>query len=472
MMNYFQFCLLCSHPRSNSGKKNVKIFALICLCLSVFSSSGQAQIISTIAGNGTAGYSGDSSSALHCLLSNPWNSCVDRLGNVFIADQGNSVVREIEILNGNIYTVAGDHSTGYAGDSGLAIYASFYWPTSVAVDSAGNYYIVDSHENRIRMVDVSSGIVTTIGGNGSAGYSGDSGKAILATLNSPNDLAVNNSRDIFIADQNNHRIRKISHSTGIITTIAGNGNPGFSGDNGPAVSAELNYPAGVALDQSGNIYIADQFNERIREIDASTGFITTIAGNGQSGFSGDGGLATSARFSYPVDVSVDATGNIFVADFSNNRIRKINSVTGIITTVAGNGQSGLSGDGGLATVAKIGNPSGVTLDLAGDLFITQFNNHCVRKVSMSTGINELDIAHKIEVYPNPSNGTMMINIEAGDYSELKIMDLLGKVVFSKLLSSEQKSTLFEVSLQCPSGMYLVQLSSKDTSSIKKIIISR
>ena len=217
----------------------------------------------------------------------------------------------------------------------------------MAVDASGNLYIADTGNNRIRKVSA-TGIITTVAGNGSAGYSGDGGPATSAQLDGPEGVAVDGSGNLYIADTCNNRIRKVS-ATGIITTVAGNGSAGYSGDGGPATSAQLSLPAGVAVDGSGNLYIADSGNNRIRKVSA-TGIITTVAGNGSPGYSGDGGPATSAQLNQPAGVAVDASGNLYIADSSNNRIRKV-SATGIITTVAGNGFDGYSGDGGPATSA-------------------------------------------------------------------------------------------------------------------------
>ena len=217
-----------------------------------------------------------------------------------------------------------------------------------------------------------TGIITTIAGNGIAGYSGDGGLATNAELNNPYGVAVDSNGNIYIADTNNNRIRKVNSTTGIITTIAGNGTAGYSGDGGLATNAELYYPYGVAVDSNGNIYIADTYNNRIRKVNSTTGIITTIAGNGTAGYSGDGGPATNAQLNYPYGVAVDSSGNIYIADTDNNRIRKVNSTTGIITTIAGNGNPGYSGDGGPATNAELYDPSGVAVDSNGNIYIADY----------------------------------------------------------------------------------------------------
>jgi sugar lactone lactonase YvrE len=228
---------------------------------------------------------------------------------------------------GHIASQAGNGVLGYSGDGGPAASAEFSSPTGVAVDSSGNLYIVDADNNRIRKVTASTGIITTVAGNGTAGYSGDGGAATSAELDTPFGVAVDASGNLYIVDVNNDRIRKVTASTGIITTVAGNGTWGYSGDGGTATSAELFSPFGVAVDASGNLYIADSGNNRIRKVTASTGIITTVAGNGTAGSTGDGGAASSAELSYPTGVVVDSLGNFYIADYNNNKVRTVGSIS-------------------------------------------------------------------------------------------------------------------------------------------------
>jgi sugar lactone lactonase YvrE len=276
-------------------------------------------LITTVAGNGHYGFSGDGSAATNAQLNFPTGVAVDSIGHLFIADQGNNRVREVG-TNGIITTVAGKGVAGYSGDTGPATNAQLYSPTGVAVDSAGNLFTADQGNNRTRKVGT-NGIITTVAGKGAVGCSGDGGPATNAQLNSPRGVAVDSAGNLFIADEGNSRIRKVG-TNGIITTVAGKSAVGYSGDGGTATNAGLFQPAGVAVDNSGNLFIADTQDERIRKVDTN-GLITTVAGNGHSGYSGDGSAATNAELTFPAGVAVDSIGNLLIADEQNNRIREV-----------------------------------------------------------------------------------------------------------------------------------------------------
>ena len=342
-------------------------------------------VITTVAGTGTAGFSGDGGAATAAQLNWPWDVAVDGSGNLYIADTGNNRIRKVD-SSGNISTVAGTGTQGFSGDGAAATAAQLRIPTGVALDGAGNLYIADALNNRIRKVDSSGNISTVAGtgtgglgtdGLGTGGFSGDGAAATAAQLNGPSGVALDGAGNLYIADGGNRRIRKVS-ATGVITTVAGTGTVGFSGDGGAATAAQLS-PFSVAVDGSGNLYIADGGNYRIRKVDSS-GNISTVAGTGTSGFSGDGGAATAARLRSPRGVAVDGSGNLYIADRSNNRIRKVDS-SGNISTVAG----GSIGDGGAAVAARLHNPSSVALDGAGNLYIADWGNQRIRKVS-ATGV--------------------------------------------------------------------------------------
>ena len=306
------------------------------------------------------------------------------IGNVYIADTSNNRIRKVTVSTGIITTIAGTGSASYSGDNGAATSATLNNPFGVSLDASGNVYIADSDNNRIRKVTVSTGIISTIAGTGSTSFSGDNGAATSAALYYPFGVSVDSSGNVYIADYFNHRIRKVSVSTGIIITIAGTGTAGYSGDNGAATSATLYYPVGVSLDASGNVYIADTNNNRIRKVTVSTGIISTIAGTGTGSYSGDYGAATSATLYYPFGVSLDASGNVYIADSYNNRIRKVTVSTGIISTIAGTGSTSYSGDNGAATSAALYYPVGVSLDSSGNVYIADSDNNRIRKISVSS----------------------------------------------------------------------------------------
>jgi sugar lactone lactonase YvrE len=339
--------------------------------------------IVTAAGNGTQGYSGDGGMPTSAELNTPLGVAVDSAGNLYIADAVNNVIRKVTAATGTITTVAGAAGQGgFGGDGGPATSALLGQPEGVAVDSAGNLYIGDTNNQRIRFVSAATGQITTIAGNGTVGFSGDGGTATSAELSFPDGVAVNSAGNLYIADSLNNVIRLVSAGTGTITTIAGNSTAGFSGDGGVPTSAELNAPDGVAVDSGGNLYITDSGNNRIRFVSAATGLITTIAGNGTAGFSGDNGAATSAELNGPGDAVVDSAGNLYIADLVNNRIRFVSAATGTITTIAGSGTEGFFGDNGAATSAELSGPVSDALDSAGNLYIADANSNHIREVQV------------------------------------------------------------------------------------------
>ena len=278
---------------------------------------------------------------------------------------------------GVITTVAGTGAPAigrFTGDDGPATAARLRSPTGVAVDGAGNLFVADEANNRIRKVD-SAGVITTVAGTGDRGFSGDGGPATAAWLFFPADVAVDGAGNLFIADFANDRIRKVDTAGGI-ATVAGTGDRGFSGDGGPATAARLDRPVGVAVDRAGNLFIADRGNYRVRKVD-SAGVITTVVGTGRFGFSGDGGPAVNAQLYEPSGVAVDDAGNLFIADRVDNRIRKVDS-SGVISTIAGMGEEGFSGDGGPAIAARLHRPVGVAVDGAGNVFIADSGNGLIR----------------------------------------------------------------------------------------------
>ena len=333
----------------------------------------------------------------------PSGVAVDGAGNLFIADSHHNRVREVFAAGANagkITTVAGDGSAGYDGTATVATATSLNQPGGVAVDGAGNLYIADTNNNVIRKVNLTTGSIATVAGNGSPGYTGDGSAATAATLNSPEGVTVDTAGDLYIADTNNNAVREVVAATGNIATIAGDptGVPGFSGDGALAIHAKLNAPFGVALDYAGNLYIPDSANNRVRMVNAS-GDIDTFAGNGTPAYLGDGGAATSAELYSPLGVACDPAGNVYIADARNYVVRKVNAISLTISTIAGtnaddtyidgksdfsygNGQNGdaFTG-GGIATGAGIYAPYGVAVDASGNLLIAEYFDHLIRKVS-------------------------------------------------------------------------------------------
>src|SRR5579883_2834599 len=342
--------------------------------------------ISTMAGNGSAGFSGDGGSPQAAALSGPVSIAVDSGGNVYIADQGNNCIRKVTSgPTSTISTIAGTVGAGFSGDGGSPVGAQLSWPSGVAVDGSGNLYIADQGNNRIRKVVFgSSPRITTVAGNGSSGFGGDGGAPTAAQLSTPASVAVDGAGNLFIADQGNNRIREVvAGGSPIITTVAGTGGSGFGGDGGTAINAILSSPSGVALDATGDIYIADTQNNRVRFVAAGTArMIQTIAGNGAATFSGDGLDPQRASLGGPFGVAVDGGGNLYIADSSNNRIREVVSgASPTIVTLAGTGTAGFSGDGGTAVAAQLDNPMGVAVDGSGSLYIADTANNRIRKIT-------------------------------------------------------------------------------------------
>jgi uncharacterized protein (TIGR03437 family) len=346
------------------------------------------QVVVTLAGTGMIGDRGDGGPGTAAELYQPRGVAVDSKGNIYVADTQNRRVRRIS-PSGQIAAFAGTGGLGSSGDGGPAAEATFNFPNVVIVDKADNVYISDQLNHRIRKVTPDGKISTIAGtGEGFGGFGGDGGPATAAQLNGQVGLAVDANGNLFIADRSNNRIRRIDAATGIITTIAGTGVIGGDGDGGTATQAELSQPTGVAVDGAGNVYITDTGNRRIRRVSAADGKISTIAGTGAAGFSGDGGPATSALLglAYPATLAFDAAGDLYFADRNNHRIRKIALATGIITSVAGTGVAGFSGDGTGPVGTALSFPTSVAFDSAGNLIIADSGNNRVRRVRLASSL--------------------------------------------------------------------------------------
>ncbi len=344
--------------------------------------------ILTIAGGGPDrfGYDGDGGSALSASLGWVVDVALDSDNNLYIVDGAANNVRMVSDDNGNIQTIAGkfmgfnNSGSQYAGDGGPAREALLNVCLKIALDPAQNLLITDNGNNVIRQVTSNDQLISTIVGSfpGEAGYEGDGGSATDALVSNPQGIALDAEGDLFISDTQNNTIRRVSRATGVITTIAGLGpdQPGYSGDGGPAIESTLNSPAGLVLDANGNIYFSDKGNNVIRKI--SNGIITTIAGNGDSGNTGDGAPALNASIMAVNGLAVDRDGNIYLT--SGNKIRMVDQATGTISTVVGTGEEGYSGDGGPAIEAKLSTPWGITVDSEGNLYIADSGNSAIRMV--------------------------------------------------------------------------------------------
>ena len=334
-------------------------------------------MLTRFAGTGTAGYSGDGGPALQATLKIPAGLLTDDKGNIYIADRENHVVRKVD-PKGIITTIAGNGTAGFSGDGGPAVKASFHFPSGLALDSKGNLYISDRSNNRVRVV-TPKGIVNTYAGNGEEGYGGDSGPALKARIDRPFGLAIDKKDNLYIADRRNNRVRKVNPS-GIITTAAGDGGFFYMGDNGPAYRASVAGPTGVAVDDKGNLYIADRNNNRVRVVD-NQGMIRTVAGTGRQHYNGETELARDTNLHLPFGLTIDNKGRLLIIDRSHYRIRRVDPLKGKIETLAGNGHKKFAGDGGPATGANLNFPHGIAVDKKGNVIFSDKGHFRIRKIS-------------------------------------------------------------------------------------------
>ena len=361
-MNFLHLLIKNQNHKKMIKKLLIPFFLLICTLAS-------AQIITTVAGDGINGFSGDGGPAVTAeITGSGGNTLFDDYGNIYFDDQNNARIRKIN-TGGIITTIAGNGTVGFFGNGGPATAAEFNQNTVVGFDSSRNMYVSDFGNNQIRIINT-SGIITAFAGTGAAGYSGNGGAATAARLDWPCCVITDDTGNVYIADSWNNVIRKVNTS-GIITLFAGTSAAGYGGDGGPATAAQLNKPFRIIFDKNWNMYVADAFNSRIRKINTS-GIISTFAGTGSAGYGGDGGPATTAQVNEPYGVCVDTSGNVYIADTYNNRVRKVNT-SGIISTYAGNGVGAFSGDGGPATAAEINYPTGVNCNKCG-IYISDWKN--------------------------------------------------------------------------------------------------
>ena len=342
---------------------------------------GRTGLITTLAGNGTDGFTGDGGPATAAALSAPDQLAWDADGNLLIADRWNHRIRKVAASTGIINTIAGNGDFFNSGDGGPATEASLSLPVGLAI-TGGRVYVSTDH--RIRSVDQSTRLITTVAGTGAGGFAGDGGPATRAQLRYPAGLAVDRQGRLLVADSGNGRIRRIDLGTGLITTVAGGGSDPAIDDGVPATQARLLDPEGIAVAASGDLLIADGFGHRVRRVEAASGLIFSVAGTGRAGSSGDGGPATLAELEAPVGVAVDQAGRVIVVDINDNRIRRVDGV-GIITTVAGDGSYSMLGDGGPATAAGLAWPSDLAFDADGNLLIVSSMDDRIRRVDGRTG---------------------------------------------------------------------------------------
>jgi gliding motility-associated-like protein len=413
-----------------------------------------AQIITTIAGDGINGFSGDGGPATIAEISGSGgNTLFDNYGNIYFDDQNNSRVRKIN-TGGIITTIAGNGIVGFYGNGGPATAAEFNQNTVVAFDSSRNMYVVDFGNNQIRIINT-SGTISAFAGTGAVGYSGNGGPATAAKLDWPCCAITDDTGNVYIADSWNNVIRKVSTS-GIITLYAGNGVAGYSGDGGNATLAEMNKPFRMFFDKHWNLYVADAFNSRIREINTA-GIITTFAGTGVQGYGGDGGPASAAQLNEPYGVCIDTSGNVYIADSYNNRIRVVNT-SGIISTYAGNGIASYSGDGGPATAAEIDFPTGVNCNKCG-IYISDWDNHRLRMVTLTYPIS---VSHDTSICSGDS-----IQLIASGVSTYKWSPSAGLscTTCANPVASPTVTTTYSVSCGCSTSEIKVTVNSRPVISL-------
>jgi sugar lactone lactonase YvrE len=348
--------------------------------------SGKA-VISTVVGNGTPDFKGDGGAAASASLSNPRAVTVDATGNLYISDSTNNRVRKVDGTTGVITTVAGNGTRDFSGDGGLATKASLAFPMGLTVDTEGNLFIADARNHRIRRVDAKTGIITTVAGQGIRGLAGDNGPALSALLSYPTAVALDEEGNLYIADSENGGIRRVDRKTGIISSVVGEGTPGAKTDAAgtPTIRGLFVAPVGLTYDGKGSLYVADSFLNRIKKVEVATRKVTIVAGKGANQYCGDGGPAKEACLAQPAGVALDAAGNVYIADAGNNRVRKVDAKSGLVTTVAGSGERGFAGDHGPATKASLGFPTGVAIDPKGRVVVVEPNNNRVRRLETNRG---------------------------------------------------------------------------------------
>jgi len=455
------------------------LFAAV-LLLSAYGTQAQ-YVITTYAGTANnGGYYGDDGPAISALLSSPSDVALDNTGNLYIADFINNVIRKVDTM-GMITTIAGTAlgaggmaTGGYSGDNGPATAADLNGPFALALDKFGNIIFADGYNHVVRKIST-SGIITTIAGRHSApGYSGNGGPATAASLNNPVGIALDTAGNIYIADDHNNAIRKVTPA-GIISTFAGDSTAGYAGNGGPATVALLNTPIGVAVDHRGNVYIADAMNNTVRKVDTS-GIITAYVGGADTahGYSGDNGPAVNARLDYPVRLVFDDSDNLYVSDANNNVVRKV-TPEGTIYPYAGSGTGGFSGDNGRPDTAQMLVTYGMAIKHNGVAYIADRGNQIIRRIGppLPNGVNHIRgmLQTGLNVYPNPvvNNGTLTVNISSNitEDAVLNITNVLGQKINQQTIKTNKLTT---IKMDMPAGIYFIKASNAHGSWGTQVVV--
>ena len=452
-------------------KINLRSLIILLLVAGVYTS--RAQVVITTAGSGVAGYGGDGGPATAAILNMP-SGVVSGQGSYYIADRGNSCLRKVSGTTGNITNFAGSPTNiGFSGDNGPATAALMSYPISITISPSGDIYFCDSGNACLRKVSGTTGLITTVAGKQSlgAGFSGEGGPATAAQISNQCAIAVDASNNIYIADGGNSCLRKVSGTTGLINTIAGMpGAPGFGGDNGPATAAQLNSPVAIAIDSVGDIIVADAGNSCLRKVSGTTGTIITIAGTPLvAGYSGDNGSATSAQLSYPCGLAIGTGGKIFVSDMSNNVIRVI-TATGTIKTAAGTGVAGFNGDGS-AAVTQLNAPRGLSLDSLQNCYMADLANNRIRYVDYQLSVLPVTpTTSSLKITPNPGSGNFKVRLESPSNASVtfSVFDILGKKV--KDITGQTNHDI-SLDLAVPSGLYMVHAESGTSVWDSRIVVT-
>lgn len=429
----------------------LSVMAVVCGTL-----AAQQYTISTVAGTGSPVTSGDGGPAIAAGLLYPQGIALSEDGKLYFTQGSDHVVRMVDLQSGTISHVAGTGTLGFGGNGGPAVDAGLAAPYDLALDGDGNLYISESDAYRIRRINTATGIISTFAGTTSPGNNVEV-PALAAQLNGPRGISFNAQGDLFIGLIGNECVRYIDADSAYLHAYAGtgaSGSTGFSGDGGPALTAQLYAPYGVHVAPNGDLYIADLNNRRIRKVDATTGIITTVAGNGLINYDGDGIPATEAAIGRPRSVAVDANGNIYFTNEEQYRIRRVDAVTGLISTIAGIGSSGYGGDGGPATSASVHVSIGILVDGAGRIFFSDSYNHRIRMLTPvdDISVGEAPVPARIMAFPSPATDVLHVRSEAR--GTMQLIDAQGRLVLTDQLTTG--STSVSVAGVAP-GLYTLRL---------------